>query len=219
MSSKHLTLRFALIALCAFVFASCASKPQVDLSGVRNNPNAVRGGNGGDEFNGDNDFVEGPTDSFEANGGDGAGAVAGAGIGGGAWGSTDKPVAGTEDGNGFLKNASRWTDCVVYFSYDQSDVPASERGKLDTLAKYLNDNPDQGVIIEGHTDERGSDEYNRALGERRALAVQQYLALVGVADSRMQTISYGEDRPANATAQSESEHQLNRRAEFVIGDL
>jgi len=212
MSLKHLTLRFFLIALCAFVFASCASKPKVDLSGVRNNPGAAgRGGNGVGDFEGGNEFVEGPTGGF-----DGAGAGAGAA---GAWGSMDKPVAGTEDGNGFLKNASRWTDCVVYFSYDQSEVPASERAKLDTLAKYLNDNAKQGVIIEGHTDERGSDEYNRALGERRALSVQQYLSLLGIAESRMQTISYGEDRPANATAQSEDEHQLNRRAEFVIGDL
>ena len=84
---------------------------------------------------------------------------------------------------------------------------------------YLNENPGLGVVIEGHTDDRGSDEYNRALGERRALSVQQYLGLLGVADARMQTLSYGEDKPAVQNAVTDADHQRNRRAEFVIGDL
>ena len=213
MSLKNLTVRFVLVSLCAIVFAGCASKPKIDLGGVRANPNAAsrngKGGNGSG-FDGDSSIIDGPVD-------DGNGAGNGGGIG--AWGSTDKPVAGIEEGNGFLKNGERWTDCVVYFSYDQSELAAGERAKVDALGKFLTENAGKGVIIEGHADERGSDEYNRALGERRALSVQQYLALLGVAENRMQTISYGEDRPAVANPQSESDHQLNRRAEFVLGDL
>jgi len=219
MSLKNLTVRFAFVALCALVFAGCASKPKVDLSGVRANPNATaarngKGGSGDGGFEGDSRFVEGPTDGdgFSSGGGNG-------GLNGGEWGSTSEPVKGTEDGNGFLKNAARWNDCAIYFAYDQSELPAGERAKADALVQYLNDNSGKGVIIEGHADERGSDEYNRALGERRALSVQQYLALSGIAENRIQTISYGEDRPAVANPQSESDHQLNRRAEFVLGDL
>ncbi|NLZ62585.1 MAG: OmpA family protein, partial [Lentisphaerae bacterium] len=66
-------------------------------------------------------------------------------------------------------------------------------------------------------DERGSDEYNRGLSERRALSVWEYLQTLGVAGDRMKTVSYGEDRPVVANATSESEHQQNRRAEFLLG--
>ena len=72
-------------------------------------------------------------------------------------------------------------------------------------------------MIEGHCDDRGSDEYNRALSERRSLAVRDYLVTLGIAAERMHTVSYGEDRPAVADAVTEADHQLNRRAEFLIG--
>ena len=221
MSLKNLTVRLALVSLVAVAFVGCASKPKVDLNGLRANPNAAsRNGKGGSGagFDGDSGFVEGPAESgdFGDLNGDGAN---GANGGLGQWGSTTEPVKGTEDGNGFLQNAERWTDCAVYFNYDQSELAASERAKVEALGKYLLENAGKGIIIEGHADERGSDEYNRALGERRALSVQKYLAIMGVAENRMQTISYGEDRPAVANPQSESDHQLNRRAEFVLGDI
>ncbi len=216
MSLKNLTIRIALIAFVAFTFVGCASKPKVDLSGIRANPNAASRGSKGGAGSDTETYIEGPTGVEDLTGGIGGGD----GIGKpGEWDDTNKPVKGTEDGNGFLKNASRWTDCVVYFSYDQSELAASERAKVDALGKFLLENADKGLIIEGHADERGSDEYNRALGERRALSVQNYLAIMGVAENRMQTISYGEDHPAVANPQSEADHQLNRRAEFVLGDL
>ena len=210
MSLKNLTIRLVLVALCTIVFAGCASRPKVDLSGVRANPHGGRGNGGGTSEIND---IDGPA-IVNPSIGDGSD------IGKpGEWGPISKPVKGTEDGNGFLQNAERWNDCVVYFSYDQSELAASERAKVDAIGKFLTENTGKGLIIEGHADERGSDEYNRALGERRALSVQQYLALLGVAENRMQTVSYGEDRPAVANPQSESDHQLNRRAEFVLGDL
>jgi peptidoglycan-associated lipoprotein len=84
---------------------------------------------------------------------------------------------------------------IIYFAFDKSDIGTSERPKLDKTAEFL-----QGskycLIIEGNCDERGSEEYNRALGERRAIAIKDYLQAKGIAADRMKTISYGEDKPA-----------------------
>ena len=106
---------------------------------------------------------------------------------------------------------------AVYFAYDRSTVGASERSKVETLADFLEEHPRYYVVIEGHCDERGSDEYNRALGERRALAVKEYLTTLGIAGDRIRTVSYGEERPAVPDATTEAKHALNRRAEFLLG--
>ncbi len=103
---------------------------------------------------------------------------------------------------------------TIYFAYDQDQVGASERVKLEKVADYMTKYAGVGVIIEGHCDERGSAEYNRALGERRALAVKQYLVNLGVPDARLKTISYGEERPA-AMGTGASIWTKNRRAELV----
>lgn len=103
----------------------------------------------------------------------------------------------------------------VYFGYDSSQVGPAERAKIETVATYLQDNPDTAVIIEGHCDERGSREYNLALGERRALAVRSYLAGLGINADRIQTKSLGEESPA-APGHGESAWNLNRRGEFVL---
>ena len=111
----------------------------------------------------------------------------------------------------------RWEGVVVYFAYDSSAVGTSERPKLEALAEYLKAHPSYSVLVEGHCDQRGSEEYNRALGERRALAVKEYLAGLGIDPSRIDTISYGEDRPIVVDPKDEADYQKNRRAEFVIG--
>lgn len=103
---------------------------------------------------------------------------------------------------------------VIKFAYDQDLIGASERPKLEVVAEYMQKHKQIGVIIEGHCDERGSVEYNRALGERRALAVKNYLVSLGVSENRFKTVSFGEERPAveGNTAQA---HAENRRAELV----
>lgn len=103
---------------------------------------------------------------------------------------------------------------TIYFAYDQDQVGASERVKLEKVADYMTKYAGVGVIIEGHCDERGSAEYNRALGERRALAVKQYLVNLGVPEARLKTISYGEERPA-VMGTGPSIFSKNRRAELV----
>ena len=102
---------------------------------------------------------------------------------------------------------------TVYFAYDQDSIAASERPKLEQTADYLNKNAGVGLIIEGNCDERGSAEYNRALGERRALSIKQYLAGLGVSENRVKTVSYGEERPADPAHTPEA-YAKNRRGEL-----
>ncbi len=108
----------------------------------------------------------------------------------------------------------RWTP--IHFAYNQSFIGETERLKLEKLAKYLSNNPQYSLIIEGHCDERGSEEYNRVLGEKRAIAVQNYLEKLAIDDERIKTISYGEDKPLE-NGHSESIYSKNRRAEFIVG--
>lgn len=103
----------------------------------------------------------------------------------------------------------------VYFAYDSSQVTSEELGKLELAADALNQSSDARMIVEGHCDERGSREYNLALGERRALAVRAYLTNLGIDGERVQTRSMGEESPA-APGHDEASWSLNRRAEFLI---
>lgn len=101
----------------------------------------------------------------------------------------------------------------VYFSFDQSTLTNKARRILDANAIILKASPTLKVSIEGHCDSRGSDEYNLALGERRAHAVKSYLVSLGVASDRLETISYGEELPADS-AMTKAAWAMNRRTEF-----
>lgn len=114
------------------------------------------------------------------------------------------------------ENNGHWQD-VIYFAFDRSEIGDAEKPKLEALAKYLKDNPTYCVQIEGNCDARGAEEHNRGLSERRALAAFQYLVLLGIADTRFETIGYGVERPAVPNAKTEAEYAKNRRDEFVIG--
>jgi peptidoglycan-associated lipoprotein len=103
----------------------------------------------------------------------------------------------------------------VYFEYDESSLSDDARGKLARNADLLKSQGQFMVTIEGHADERGTNEYNLALGERRSNAVRDYLGSLGVTGDRLRTISYGEERPA-CTETEESCWSQNRRAHLVI---
>ncbi len=103
----------------------------------------------------------------------------------------------------------------VYFAYDSSTVADAERTKIEEVASFLRSNATRAVVVEGHCDERGSNEYNLALGERRALAVRAYLVGLGIGAERIQTKSFGEEQPV-AMGHNEESWRLNRRSEFVI---
>ena len=103
----------------------------------------------------------------------------------------------------------------VYFDFDRYDLSADARTVLRANADWLKNNPGTRVEIEGHCDDRGTNEYNLALGAKRAQAVREYLATLGVAANRLSTISYGEEIPV-CKEETESCWKQNRRARFVI---
>ena len=103
----------------------------------------------------------------------------------------------------------------IYFDLDKSDLKPEAREKLAANATFLKDNPDLKVTLEGHCDERGTEDYNRALGDRRANASKDYVSSLGVASGRMSTISYGEERPV-CTESNESCWWQNRRTFFYL---
>lgn len=105
---------------------------------------------------------------------------------------------------------------VIYFDFDRSDVKPEFMGVIQAHAQYLVANPDTTITLEGHTDERGSREYNVALGNRRAQAVRRMLMFHGVADRQVSTVSYGEEKPV-ALGQNEDAWARNRRVEIVYG--
>lgn len=104
---------------------------------------------------------------------------------------------------------------TVYFAFNSAALSSSARDRLESNARYLKDNPNIEVQIEGHCDERGGVQYNLALGERRAQSVKNYLAALGVSRGRMTTISFGKERPI-AFGHSEDAWSKNRRANFVV---
>lgn len=102
---------------------------------------------------------------------------------------------------------------TFYFEFDKSDLSTEARDALVVHAADLKANPSRRVRLEGHADERGTREYNLALGERRSQAVERYLQVQGVAAGQMEIISYGEERPVN-TGTTEQAYQDNRRVEM-----
>jgi peptidoglycan-associated lipoprotein len=135
------------------------------------------------------------------------------GGGAGDWAPPGKTVAGSMEDFGTPIPGLQLP--VVYFAFDQARIGTSEIPKLEQIANYLQQHPGTGVIIEGNCDERGSAEYNRALGERRALAAKEFLASKGIdANTRMRTVSYGSEKPADP-GHNEQAWSKNRRDEFI----
>lgn len=105
-------------------------------------------------------------------------------------------------------------DQVVYFDFDRSSVSSKYYSLLDQHAAFLVKNPQQSIVVEGHCDNRGTPEYNIALGERRAKSVETYLMNAGVSASQLSVVSYGEEKPIN-TSGTEAAFNENRRGVLV----
>lgn len=189
----------AVVAACLFVFSGCKSDaPEQDLSPI---PGAKAD----------------PTGAYAYN--DTGLGSPGAGLLPGAENSGDWVKAGQE-GNIGDADADGWRLAdptgnrlgmpVIYFAYDSDTLVASEQAKVERIASYLAKHPELGLLIEGHCDQRGTEEYNRALGERRANAIRAALASCGVRDANMKTKSFGKDKPA-VEGQGESSWRQNRR--------
>ena len=145
---------------------------------------------------------------------DDAGSGDGAGVSESGATTSGASQGGSFQGNPLDNPDSLLYTKVIYFDFDQSDIRAESVPTLRAHAEYLLANSGASVTVEGHCDERGSREYNIGLGERRASAIKRFLEAEGVADSQINTISYGEERPADP-GHGESAWAMNRRGVLV----
>ena len=191
-----------LLLLCvsaALMLSGCKSKtPPEDLQPV---PEAsVDPNNGGPGSVNDTGLDSTRGDGFGGPGSDGK------------WVDGASRVGGADPDGWVLADTSgnRLGWPIIYFKYDSDVLVAKEADKLNKIAEYLDRYPNLGLLIEGHCDQRGTDEYNRALGERRANAIRAYLANRGLADNRIKTLSFGKDKPA-VEGSGEEVWKKNRR--------
>ena len=124
-------------------------------------------------------------------------------------------LAGLDTFEGMIKDPAALAAYTVHFAFDSAVIKKSEQSSLESVASALKSNAGDKLLIEGNCDERGTEEYNRALGERRALAVREALAKLGVSPDRIRTLSYGKDKPVDP-AHNEAAWSKNRRADFIL---
>jgi peptidoglycan-associated lipoprotein len=127
--------------------------------------------------------------------------------------STSEASTSNVSGNPLTDPANILSHRKVYFDFDDYSIKAYYKDLIEAHAKYLVNNPSAKVTLEGHADERGTREYNLALGQKRATAVKQMMNLLGANDSQIETVSYGEEKPASAGT-GEYSWSLNRRVEI-----
>ena len=173
--------------LSALMIAACAKKPVEDGEGTGSTSTQQQYGFG-EQGVGETDFSRG------------------SGSGSTGWNNDQKQ--GFQGAGTPIPELER-----IFFEYDRYTLSETARATLSRNAAYIKNHPDLKIIVEGHCDERGSDEYNLALGEKRAQAVAAYLSTLGVASSRMRVISYGEEIPLDRSG-TEAAMATNRRAEF-----
>ena len=143
-------------------------------------------------------------------------AIAGEGGVGAGGAASDVAQVQAGDGSGYGLDAQggpAGVGRVVYFDFDSYTVRADARPIVDGNARHLQANPGRSVMLEGHTDVRGSREYNLALGQKRAEAVRRAMMQMGAADAQLEAVSFGEEKPA-AWGSSENDHAQNRRVEI-----
>jgi peptidoglycan-associated lipoprotein len=114
-----------------------------------------------------------------------------------------------------LAAKNRFSNQNIHFEFDSAQLSSMAKLLIKEKAEWLGDNSGVAVVIEGHCDERGTTDYNIALGERRAISVKNYLVNLGISGSRLTTVSFGEEKPLD-TGANEAAYRTNRRAQFVI---
>ena len=171
---------------------------------------------GGKGFNNDFELNGGGADLTGGKGfDDDPGLTGGSGFGSDGPGDFGDDLSKTPYIDGFGARIEGVSVTPLYFPYDQNTISSTEEAKVGAVAQYLLGHPEAGVVVEGYCDERGTEEYNRALGERRALAASEMLIdIYGIEVNRIKTVSYGEERPA-VTGTGDAVWSKNRRDEFV----
>ncbi|MBD3894343.1 peptidoglycan-associated lipoprotein Pal [Halomonas sp. ML-15] len=145
--------------------------------------------------------MDGTSGSGAAGQGAGSGQVSGTGMNGG----NGSRQASDDQGIPSVR--------TIYFDFDRDSIRSEFESVLNAHAQYLRSNPNARVVLEGHTDERGTREYNMGLGERRANSVQRFMSVQGVSPSQLEVVSYGEERPA-VRGNNEDSYAQNRRVVF-----
>lgn len=125
------------------------------------------------------------------------------------------PPIDPDDESKWTKNRKMFEANMVHFDYDSAAIRSNERADVQAVAEYIKNNPSNALLVEGHCDERGTDQYNYSLGERRALAVREALVALGADENRITTRSHGKDVKI-ALGDDEASHAKNRRGEFVV---
>jgi len=137
--------------------------------------------------------------------------------GGSGLGANSGPIATSSDWDpaNTVQDRAALAANTVHFKFDSAAILSSEEANVSAVAAALTSDPNVKLLIEGNCDERGTEEYNRALGERRALALREALAKAGIDPARIRTISYGKDKPADP-GHDEAAFAKNRRGDFVL---
>jgi peptidoglycan-associated lipoprotein len=129
--------------------------------------------------------------------------------------ATGIPTANPDEFEGMIKDPAALAAYTVHFAFDSAAIKSGEKANLESVAAALKADAKTKLLIEGNCDDRGTEEYNRSLGERRALAAREALAKDGIDPSRVRTISYGKDKPADP-GHDEAAWAKNRRDDFVL---
>lgn len=211
----HSTATLFLAAFLAFGIVGCKKKMDrvTPLPGY-GAQNTIRDSGSRDSGSRDNPLNAGPLRGNSASGGDNVGTSTPTTIPTGPEGQI--PLSGARSIEGRQQDREKYRSQIVYFDFDRSNVRASEARKVQEVAnQFKNENPATDLLIEGHCDERGTEGYNQALGERRALAVREMLVALGVPADRIHTVSFGKDKPADP-GHSEAAYSKNRRGEFIL---
>jgi peptidoglycan-associated lipoprotein len=190
------TLRVCALIVALATFATACKKREVGITPIPRHGMTTGGPGSGN-----------PTGPMEGAGTVGEGGVTGGNI---------PIVTDPREYEDMIPDRSVFAQDTVYFDFDRSSVKDAEKIKVENVASYLKSNRANKVLVEGHCDDRGTEEYNRALGEKRALSLREALVKLGINATRIRTLSYGEDKPAVPGAADEGGWSKNRRGEFVL---
>lgn len=160
----------------------------------------------------------GPVGEIPLTPGNGVGTGTFGGSGTGGTGTDTSGSTGLNEGldpRNFVQDREKFASDTVYFDFDKSNVKPQYAANIARVADYLKANASNNLLIEGHCDDRGTEEYNLALGERRALAVRDKLMSAGISGDRITTISYGKEKPA-VVGNTEEAYAKNRRGVFIL---
>ena len=193
--------RFLLLAAGAALLTACETASEIDAiaSGASGSSATTSTASSGTASSGSSDSSSSSSSSTSSSGASGSSSD-----------TTTTYSYDTDPKTALIKVGDR-----VLFGYDSSELDDDDRSVLDNQAKFLNQNPSLKVTIEGHCDERGTREYNLALGEKRASAVKDYLISVGINSERISVVSYGKERP-QVLGSNKAAWSMNRRSVTTI---